>query len=84
MHRLIRLPLIILVVGVLVFGWRWYSYVSNTRSAYDEVGIELNGYAPAVLRDWGCARLRARFGNGPPPLHCEEPGGAPGEWRRAG
>ena len=31
------------VVAVAVtFGWRWYRYVTNTVSPYDEVGIELN------------------------------------------
>lgn len=63
--------LIVIVVGVVVmFGGRWYLYVATASSPYDEVGIALNGAMPAPLRQWGCARLHARFPGQLPPYGC--------------
>ncbi len=46
------------VVVTSLTGLRWYQYVTNTESPYDEVGIALNGYVPLTIRTWGCAQLR--------------------------
>ncbi len=63
--------LVVIVVGVTVmFGGRWYMYVANADSPYDEVGIALNGYAPGPLRAWGCHKLQSRFGAQLPPHGC--------------
>ncbi|WP_245572900.1 hypothetical protein [Lichenihabitans psoromatis] len=48
-------------IGSLVAA-RWYSYVDNTATPDDPLGIVLNAYAPTPLRAWGCAKLRATFG----------------------
>ncbi|KAB0680696.1 hypothetical protein [Aureimonas leprariae] len=66
-------------VGVSLFlGWKWYAYVTNTTSPYDEVGIELNNTVPQGMRDWGCARLQASFAGAVPPYGCAGPDGG---WR---
>lgn len=70
----IVLSLLIAVVGVL--GYKWYAYVTNTTSPYDEIGIELNARAPGPINAWGCAQLKARFGaRTVPPYACAKPEG---------
>ena len=70
MQKLLQVA-IVLVVGVLVmFGGRWYMYVAHGDSPYNEVGIALNGYAPAPLRSWGCHQMQARFAGSLPPYTC--------------
>lgn len=70
----------VLLLAVLgIFGLRWYRYVTNAETPFDEVGIDLNARVPEPLRRWGCGRLEASFGAGtPPPRGC----GAPGDPRR--
>jgi len=63
---LVTIVLALAVVG----GGRWYYYVANTSSPYDEVGITLNGYMPSALRKWGCDKMHTTFGNVLPPLGC--------------
>lgn len=68
-------------IGVSIFlGWKWYAYVNNTVSPYDETGIELNGLVPRSLNDWGCARLMATFPQALPPAGCDGPNGG---WRES-
>jgi hypothetical protein len=70
MRRAARTFLIIIIAGVIFFGQRWYSYVTNTKSPYDEVGIELNSSMPAPIRKWGCDKLHETFANALPPYGC--------------
>lgn len=68
-------------IGVSLFlGWKWYAYVTNTVTPYDQAGIELNGLVPRGWNEWGCARLQATFPEALPPKGCEGPDGG---WRRA-
>ncbi len=85
MSKGISIPLALAVaipVALLTtLGGRYYFYVTNTDSPYDEVGIALNGIMPGPIRDWGCGRLKATFGTKAlPPSGCDRPD-APGEWR---
>lgn len=71
---------IAVVAGLSGFaGYRWHQYVTNTVTPYDEVGMTLNGIAPAPLNKWGCDRLHESFGNTVPPLNCEA--GTGSTWR---
>lgn len=69
--RILRLLAFMVIALLVVVGHRWYSYVTNTDSPYDEVGIEFNSRMPAPVRKWGCDRLRETFGNVLPPLGCQ-------------
>lgn len=76
--------LLIMAVAVslgtgIVFGYRWYDYVTNAKSPFDEVGIAINSRLPASLRDWGCGRLKERFGRTLPPYGCADATGR--NWR---
>lgn len=75
MRRIARIFIISLIAGVLLFGQRWYSYVTNTTSPYDEVGIEINSALPAPIRKWGCDKLHERFPDARPPNGCQTPDG---------
>ncbi|HEY8127417.1 MAG TPA: hypothetical protein VIF39_01695 [Hyphomicrobium sp.] len=44
--------LLIIIAGVIFFGQRWYTYVTNKTRAYDEVGIQLNSAMPSPIRKW--------------------------------
>lgn len=68
--KIVRAAFIVLVALSIFVGGRWYAYVSNTSSPYDEVGIEINSRLPHSLRKWGCDRLRQSFPNNPPPYGC--------------
>jgi hypothetical protein len=64
--------LVIVTIGCAAFlGFRWYRYVTNTESPYNEVGIELNSRLPGPLKKWGCDRLHETFGNAVPPYGCQ-------------
>ncbi|QND53193.1 tetratricopeptide repeat protein [Phyllobacterium sp. 628] len=59
------------VIGfVVLVGGRYYQYVTNTSTPYDEVGISLNSYMPAPIKKWGCDQLKKNFANNPPPYGC--------------
>jgi hypothetical protein len=75
MGKLISVLIGVVVAVVVVFGFTWYRYVTNTSSPYDEVGIELNSRMPAPLRDWGCAQLKAHFAGALPPYGCQSADG---------
>ncbi|KGM30166.1 hypothetical protein [Inquilinus limosus] len=75
MGKLFSVLIGVVVAVVVVFGFTWYRYVTNTSSPYDEVGIELNSRMPAPLRDWGCARLKAHFAGALPPYGCQSADG---------
>ncbi|MEY9534970.1 hypothetical protein AB7M37_005789 [Sinorhizobium fredii] len=57
MKKVVSVLFITVVTMLLVVGWRWYAYVTNTEKPYDEVGIELNIRMPGPLNAWGCKRL---------------------------
>jgi hypothetical protein len=71
MHKAARTILIIIIAFVLFFGQRWYAYVTNKTSPYNEVGIELNSAMPAPIRKWGCDKLHATFPKALPPKGCQ-------------
>ncbi|ABC93709.1 hypothetical conserved protein (plasmid) [Rhizobium etli CFN 42] len=70
MKKLVRLLLTIVLAFVVVIGFRWYRYIANTDSPYDEVGITLNSSMPGPLNAWGCAKLKQTFGSALPPYGC--------------
>lgn len=70
MQKVLRFLIVIVVAATVMFGGRWYMYVAQADSPYDEVGIALNGYAPAPLRAWGCNKMQARFPGQLPPYGC--------------
>ncbi|MBP1878381.1 hypothetical protein J2Z84_001685 [Agrobacterium rubi] len=72
--KIIRVLTMVVIFAVVIFGYRWYSYVTNTESPYNEVGIELNSRMPAPIRKWGCDKLHQTFGNAVPPLGCSAGG----------
>lgn len=61
---------VVFVVAVMA-GWKWYGYVTNTDSPYDEIGISLNGIMPGPINKWGCDKLHKTFGNVLPPHGCQ-------------
>jgi hypothetical protein len=69
--RVLRLLLTLVVVLAVFVGFRWYRYVTNEESPYQEIGIELNSRMPTPLKKWGCDRLHATFGNVLPPYGCQ-------------
>lgn len=71
MKRVLIIVVAVLVAIVLMAGGRWYRYVSNTDSPYDEIGIELNRNMPEPLRVWGCEKLQATFRGAIPPYGCQ-------------
>lgn len=70
MLKIVSILLVIVVAAAAFIGVRWYSYVTNMNSPYDEVGIEINSRLPAALNAWGCDKLQATFGNAVPPYGC--------------
>ncbi|MDR9763330.1 hypothetical protein RJJ37_27500 [Rhizobium redzepovicii] len=70
MRKLLRLLLVIALAVVVFTGFRWYRYVSNTDSPYDEIGITLNDAMPGPINSWGCAKLKTTFAGSLPPLGC--------------
>ena len=75
MKKLLNVITVFVVAGLVMFGGRWYMYVAQGQSPYDEVGIALNGYAPAPLRSWGCHKMQTRFPGQLPPYGCATPDG---------
>jgi hypothetical protein len=71
MHKAARTLLIIIIAFVIFFGQRWYAYVTNKTSPYNEVGIELNSAMPAPVRKWGCDKLHETFPKAQPPNGCQ-------------
>lgn len=65
----------LLIGGVGFLGYKWWAYVTNTQSPYDEIGIELNSRAPRPINEWGCAQLKLRFERMIPPYGCARPEG---------
>lgn len=70
MTKMFLIAIVVLVAATAFFGQRWYGYVSNTGTPYDEVGIAINTRLPAPLNSWGCNKLHATFGNVLPPYGC--------------
>lgn len=80
LRRAIRLLLTVVIVLAVVIGFRWYRYVTNAESPYDEVGIELNSRMPGPINKWGCVTLHATFGGALPPYGCQDSADAR-KWR---
>jgi hypothetical protein len=80
MSKLLGLLITIVVGIVLTLGGRWYMYVTNTKSPYDEIGIEVNRYMPQPVRAWGCGKLQETFPKFIPPDGCAKPDGNGREW----
>ncbi len=80
LKRLLPILVTIVVAIVVTFGWKWYAYVTNTESPYDEVGIEVNSRLPGPLNKWGCDRLHETFPGAVPPYGCQAFDGS-GGWR---
>lgn len=77
--KTLRIVSIVVLAPALLLGFQWHRYVTNKVSPYDEIGIELNGWAPASMRQWGCEQLKASFPNSVPPYNCQNPT-APTSW----
>ncbi len=78
--RTIALLVFAIAAGLgITLGYRWYDYVANATSPYDEVGIEINSRLPESLRTWGCGRLKERFSRAIPPYGCSDATGR--SWR---
>ena len=78
--KVIKLISIAMIALIAVIGFRWHRYVTNSETAYEEIGIELNSRMPAPINKWGCDRLHETFGNILPPYGCQS--GADGrQWR---
>lgn len=71
--------LVIVVAATAFLGVRWYVYMANTDTPYDEVGIEINSRLPTPLNRWGGDKLQATFGNVVPPYGCAASDGQ--SWR---
>ncbi|MGV8939194.1 MAG: hypothetical protein ACOH2J_18910 [Allorhizobium sp.] len=69
--RILRFLVIIVLAMTVFVGFRWYRYVTNTETPYQEVGIELNSRMPGPIRKWGCDKLHVTFGNALPPYGCQ-------------
>jgi hypothetical protein len=69
------------LAAAVTVGGAWYSYVTNTETPYQEVGIELNSRMPGPINQWGCDRLRQTFGKSLPPYGCQAPQGDGRQWR---
>jgi len=78
--KIVRFILIVVVAMAIVVGFRWYRYVTNTDSPYNEIGIELNSRMPGPINKWGCDMLHATFGNVLPPYGCQA-GADNRQWR---
>ena len=58
--RFIALVVLSTVIGCgLTIGYRWYDYVANAASPYDEIGIDINSRLPEPLR----ATVQAELGS---------------------
>lgn len=73
MMKVLAFLAVVVVVVLAAGGGRWYMYVNNTTSPYDEVGIELNTRVPEPMRAWGCGQLHANFPKALPPYGCSRP-----------
>lgn len=71
MKKLLQVVAMMAIAAVAVLGGRWYMYVTNTESPYDEIGINLNNAMPGSINKWGCDKLHATFGNVLPPYGCQ-------------
>ncbi len=70
MKKILIIALFCAVFFAAILVQKWYAYVTNTQSAYDEVGIELNLRAPTFMNTWGCAQLKKNFSRQVPPYGC--------------
>jgi hypothetical protein len=78
-----RVLLLVLVAAIGVIGQRYYYWVAQAESPFDEVGIGIHQYMPGPIQSWGCGRLKARFGGRTlPPYGCGDPNN-PRLWRGA-
>ncbi|MER5170368.1 hypothetical protein [Thioclava sp. GXIMD2076] len=75
MAKVVNVLVVALIAAIVMAGGRWYMYVTNSDTPYDEVGIALNRVMPAPVAAWGCAKLHVTFGKTLPPVGCAAPDG---------
>ena len=83
MTRFLRILALCIIAVIGMVGYQYLSWVKNWNGAadpFDEIGIDLHSYMPGFVQDWGCAQLKAEFGDKTlPPYGC---GAADGRgWR---
>ncbi|WP_413785991.1 hypothetical protein RMR16_016910 [Agrobacterium sp. rho-13.3] len=59
--------LVLIIVGVFGF-WLWYVTISDTQ--FQSPGMDINNLMPAPLNEWGCSKLKNRFGQDRAPFGC--------------
>lgn len=59
--------ILLMIVGAVGF-WVWY--VTNSPTAFQQPGMEINNMMPEPLNRWGCDQLKARFGHDRAPYGC--------------
>ena len=72
MSRFLRILALCIAAAIAMVGYQYLSWVMNWSGAsdpFDEVGIDLHSYMPAFVQDWGCAQLKAEFGDKTLPPH---------------
>jgi hypothetical protein len=74
MKRLLLIVIVVLVAGGGVVGHRWYGFITNTQSPFDdEVGMELNNMMPGPVNAYGCGKLKETFGDKTLPVYgCQD------------
>jgi hypothetical protein len=83
LKRLLGALAIVLIAAAATAGQRYHAWATSAETPFDEVGIELHRYMPAVIQNWGCARLFERFGGKTlPPYGCQDLSD-PVKWRNA-
>ena len=72
MRKAILVVLVAVCAMAAFIGYRWYNYVTNTTSPFEEVGIEINSRMPGPIKNWGCGKLKQNFPNALPPYGCAD------------
>ena len=77
------LTIIIIALAALT-GQRYYTWVAQLDDPFVETGIEIHRYMPALVQNFGCAKLYERFGGTTlPPFGCQDLSD-PTQWRTPG
>lgn len=74
LKRMLILAMAILISVILLVFARYTAWATNwydEPNPYDEVGISLHKMMPGFVQEWGCAQLKAEFGEEiRPPYGC--------------
>lgn len=68
MRGLIRLILILLVLAA---GY-WAYYIFAAADPSDRLGVEINKFLPVSVREYGCQKLKERYGDITAPAGCAD------------